>query len=115
MIAARLAAQDKAARRRGQASHDVFVLEDPVCIWDPRGKNWAQKGMISKSHASDDGIALSFAVPLSDGREVRRNLTFLHHRSMPSEGAKEAAQSALLTKQALQRICRFHKHMSVHK
>ena len=43
MIAARQAAEEKAARRRGRASLDVFVQGDPVRIWDLRGKNLPKK------------------------------------------------------------------------
>ena len=41
-------------------------------------------------HASDDGVDRSFSVKLDDGRVLRRNSTFIHHRSIATGSAEES-------------------------
>ena len=57
-------------------------------MWNPSQRNWSYTGTVIEGHASDDGVDRSFSVELDDGRILRRNSTFLHHRAMAtgSEG-----------------------------
>ena len=55
---------------------------DSVRMWDPSLRNWSLKGTVLEGISSDDGVDRSFNVELEDGRILRRNSTFLHHRAI---------------------------------
>merc|ERR1712130_611139 len=92
MITKRREAQEKTARERGRASREEFHIGDTVRMWNPSERNWSYKGTVVECHASDDGVDRSFSVELDDGRILRRNSTFIHHRSMAT-GSREESQS----------------------
>ena len=82
MVTRRREAQEKAAKYKGRSSRDEFMPGDSVRMWDPSLRNWSLKGTVLEGIASDDGVDCSFSVELDDGRILRRNSTFLHHRAI---------------------------------
>ena len=94
MITKRREAQEKTARERGRSSREEFQAGDKVRMWNPSLRNWSYKGTVVEGHASDDGVDRSFSVELDDGRILRRNSTFLHHRAMATGSGGETVDES---------------------
>ena len=94
MVTRRREAQEKAAKDKGRSSRDEFLPGDKVRMWDPSLRNWSLKGTVLEGISSDDGVDRSFNVELEDGRVLRRNSMFLHHRAIATGPEGETVESA---------------------